>query len=216
MKAVIFDMDGLLIDSEPLWRVAEKEVFGALGLALTDAMCEETTGLRTDEVVAYWYEKQPWKGEAKSLEDVAHELLARMQELIRAHGVPLQGVYEILQLLQNRQLAVGLASSSPPALIDAVIDKLRIRRHFHVLCSAIHEEFGKPHPAVYFTAARRLGMRPRDCLVFEDSLNGIRAAKAAGMVTVAVPAAHQYEDERFDEADFKLRSLSDFSWDILR
>jgi sugar-phosphatase len=213
---VIFDMDGLLINSEPLWHVAEKEVFGARGLTLTDAMCEETTGLRTDEVVAYWYAKQPWPGGCQSFEAMAHEILVRMQELIRAHGVALQGVHDILQLLQQRQLALGLASSSPPALIDTVVDKLRIRHYFRVLCSAIDEAWGKPHPAVYLTAAKRLGLPPRDCLVFEDSINGIRAAKAAGMITVAVPAVHQYEDERFGEADFKLRSLTDFSWDLVR
>jgi mannitol-1-/sugar-/sorbitol-6-/2-deoxyglucose-6-phosphatase len=216
VQAVIFDMDGLLIDSEPLWHVAEKEVFGARGLTLTDAMCEETTGLRTDEVVAYWYAKQPWPGERQNFEEVADEILIRMQELIRAHGVALQGVYEVLQLLQHRQLALGLASSSPPALIDTVVDKLHIRPYFRVLCSAVDEEWGKPHPAVYLTAAKRLGLPPRDCLVFEDSINGIRAAKAAGMMTVAVPAGHQYEDERFGEADFKLRSLSEFSWDLVR
>lgn len=217
MKAVIFDMDGLLIDSEPLWHVAEKEVFGALGLTLTDAMCEETTGLRTDEVVAYWYAKRPWQGgSGQRLEDVAHAILIRMQELIHTQGVPLQGVHDILQRLQHRPLPLGIASSSPPALIDAVVDKLRIRHYFRVLCSAIDEEFGKPHPAVYLTAAKRLGLPPRDCLVFEDSINGVRAAKAAGMMTVAVPARHQYEDERFGEADFKLRSLSEFSWDMAR
>lgn len=151
MQAVIFDMDGLLIDSEPLWHVAEQEVFGALGLTLTDAMCEETTGLRTDEVVAYWYAKQPWPGGGQRFEDVAHEILVRMQELIRAHGVALQGVYDILQLLQHRQLALGLASSSPPALIDTVVDKLRLQHYFRVLCSAIDEAWGKPHPAVYLT-----------------------------------------------------------------
>ena len=216
MQAVIFDMDGLLIDSEPLWHVAEKEVFGTLGLTLTEAMCEETTGLRTDEVVAYWYAKQPWPGDRQRFEDVAHEILVRMQELIRTHGVALQGVDDILQLLQQRQLALGLASSSPPALIDTVVDKLCIRHYFRVLCSAIDEAWGKPHPAVYLTAAKRLGLPPRDCLVFEDSVNGIRAAKAAGMITVAVPAVHQYEDERFNEADFKLRSLSEFSWDLVK
>jgi sugar-phosphatase len=217
VKAVIFDMDGLLIDSEPLWHMAEKEVFGALGLVLTDAMCEETTGLRTDEVVAYWYEKRPWPGGGvKSLEDVTDEILLRMQALIAAQGAPLQGVHDILQRFQHRLLPLGLVSSSPPVLIDAVIDKLCIRHYFRVLCSAIDEVLGKPHPAVYFTAAKRLGLPPRDCLVFEDSINGIRAAKAAGMITVAVPAEHQYEDDRFGEADFKLRSLSEFSWDMVR
>jgi sugar-phosphatase len=159
-------------------------------------MCEETTGLRTDAVVAYWYKKWPWQGSSESLEDVVHEIITRMQELVRAHGVALQGVYDILPLLLQRQLTLGLASSSPPVLIDAVVDKLRIRHYFRVLCSATDEEMGKPHPAVYLTAAKRLGLPPRDCLVFEDSINGMRSAKAAGMVTVAVPARHQYEDAR--------------------
>ena len=121
----------------------------------------------------------------------------------------------MLHDLAQRSLVIGVASSSPPALIDTVIDKLGIRTYFQVLCSAMDEEFGKPHPAVYLTTAARLGVEPHECLVFEDSMTGVRAAKAAGMTTVAVPAAHQYEDGRFTEADLKLRSLNDFSWDMV-
>ena len=213
MKAVIFDMDGILIDSEPLWHIAEKEVFGALGITLTDAMCEETTGLRTDAMVAYWYDKQPWSH--KSFETVADEIIERMRQLVDTYGVALAGVHEMLHDLAQRPLGIGVASSSPPALIDTVVDKLDIRTYFQVLCSAMDEEFGKPHPAVYLTTATRLGVEPHECLVFEDSMTGVRAAKAAGMTTVAVPAAHQYEDHRFAAADVKLRSLRDFSWDMV-
>lgn len=213
MKAVIFDMDGILIDSEPLWHIVEKEAFGAVGIILTDAMCEETTGLRTEAVVAYWYDRQPWPDKRQAT--VADEIIAGMAELVDTHGGPMAGVVEILDDLVQRPLRLGVASSSPPALIDKVIDKLGIRSYFHALCSAIHEEFGKPHPAVYMTAAARLEVEPHECLVFEDSIAGVRAAKAAGMTTVAVPASHQYSDHRFTEADLKLRSLCDFSWEMV-
>ena len=213
MKAVIFDMDGILIDSEPLWHIAEKEVFGALGIPLTDAMCEETTGLRTDALVTYWYDKQPWPH--KPFETVADEIIERMRQLVDAHGVALAGVYKMLHDLAQRRLVLGVASSSPPALIDTVVDKLEIRTYFQVLCSAMEEEFGKPHPAVYLTTATRLGVEPHECLVFEDSVTGVRAAKAAGMTTIAVPAPHQYEDHRFAEADLKLRSLWDFAGEMV-
>ena len=156
MKAVIFDMDGILIDSEPLWHIAEKKVFGTLGITLTDAMCEETTGMRTDALVAYWYDKQPWPH--KSFETVADEIIERMRQLVDAHGMALAGVHEILHDMAQRPLRVGVASSSPPTLIDTVVDKLEIRTYFQVLCSAMEEECGKPHPAVYLTAAARLGV----------------------------------------------------------
>jgi sugar-phosphatase len=194
MKAAIFDMDGLLIDSEPLWRLAEKEVFA-------------------DEVVAHWYKLRPWHG--KSLEDVERELIERMKELTEMHGVALEGVYDILDILQGRGFKLALASSSPHVLIGTVVNKLYIRQYFEVLCSAIDEKFGKPHPAIYLTTAERLGVHPSDCVVFEDSVTGIRSAKAAGMMAIAVPAMNQYGDRRFAEADLKFKSLSDFSLEML-
>jgi sugar-phosphatase len=213
MKAAIFDMDGLLIDSEPLWRLAEKEVFGQIGISLTDEMCEEMMGRRTDEVVAHWYKLRPWHG--KSLEDVERELIERMKELTEMHGVALEGVYDILDILQGRGFKLALASSSPHVLIGTVVNKLYIRQYFEVLCSAIDEKFGKPHPAIYLTTAERLGVHPSDCVVFEDSVTGIRSAKAAGMMAIAVPAMNQYGDRRFAEADLKFKSLSDFSLDMV-
>ena len=206
MKAAIFDMDGLLIDSEPLWRVAEKQVFGLVGIRLTDRMCEETVGFRTDQLVAHWYERYPWQG--KSLQTVEQELIVRVKELIEAHGTALPGVYETLEALKRHHFRLGLASSSPHVLIDSVVDKLGIRHYFEVICSALDEEHGKPNPAIYLTAARRLGAAPRECIVFEDSLAGIRAAKSAGMTVIAVPGAGQYEDGELREADMKLKSLS--------
>lgn len=213
MKAVIFDMDGLLIDSEPLWRRAEIEVFGSVGVHLTEDMCRQTMGYRADEVVSYWFGRYPWKG--KSFKTVEHEILAAVIRLISAQGKPLPGVHEILERLAQEGLRIGLASSSPYELIDAVLDKLEIAHFFEIKRSAMDEEFGKPNPAVYLTAMAYLGVSPAECFAFEDSVSGMRAAKAAGIVTIAVPDAGHFNDSRFEEADSKLRSLQDFDMVLL-
>ncbi|MDD5724061.1 MAG: hexitol phosphatase HxpB [Syntrophales bacterium] len=214
MRAAIFDMDGVLIDSEPLWRRAEKEVFGRVGIALTKDMCLKTMGLRLDEVVAYWHQQFPWT--EKSLQQVEEEVLSAMHKQISEEGKALRGVHETLELLQGAGLMLAIASSSPLSLIKTVVNKLEIHAFFQSLCSAEEDEFGKPDPAVYLRTADRLAVDPRECFVFEDSLLGVRSAKSAGMTVFAVPAADQYDDPRFNEADFKVRSLQEFSFDMIK
>lgn len=214
MMAAIFDMDGLLIDSEPLWRQAERHVFRTVGVILTDAMCHETQGLRSDEVVAYWYRRFPWGG--KTCEQVRAELIDAVTRLVAAAGEPLPGVYEVLEALRAAGLKLGLASSSPPLLIESVVQKLGIERYFTATCSAVDQKRGKPDPAVYLEAARCLDTAPSECVAFEDSVPGVRSAKAAGMQVVAVPARSQFADPEFDIADWKLHSLADFSPALLR
>jgi beta-phosphoglucomutase-like phosphatase (HAD superfamily) len=204
--AVIFDMDGLLIDSEPLWRRAEIEVLGTVGLCLTQADVIRTTGLRIDDVVAFWYRQRPWA--TPPPEVVAARIVDRVIELVRAEGVLLPGVVAALDFFAVRGLPLGLASSSPWRLIEAVLDCFGLRARFEVVCSAEGMAHGKPHPAVYLDAARRLGHAPTACLALEDSVPGVLAAKAAGMGCIAVPAAEQRDDPRFERADAVLDSLA--------
>ena len=206
-------MDGLLIDSEPLWRLAERRVFGAVGLELSDAQCMETMGLRTDEVVAYWYERRPWSG--PSPEAVERRLIGTVSELIGERGEPLPGVEETLGLLFGAGFRLALASSSPPSLIDAVLAKLGLTARFEVACSAIHEERGKPDPAVYLTTCRELGVEPRRCVAFEDSPAGVRSARAAGMTVVAVPHPDMRGHRAYDQAHQVLGSLLDFRLEMV-
>ena len=213
MNTAIFDMDGVLIDSEPLWRIAEQRVFRSVGIRLNDDMCLQTMGYRTDEVVAYWYQQYPWKN--KKLAEVEHEIVAEMERLISEQGCALEGVYDVLTILKQSRFKIGLASSSALTLINVVIDKLDIRQYFQVLHSAEDEEHGKPDPAVYLTASRRLNSDPGGCVAFEDSIPGVRAAKSAGMKVIAIPAPDQYNDKKFNEADIKLKSLKDFSIDMI-
>ncbi len=213
MKAAVFDMDGLLIDSEPLWRQAEKSTFREVGIELTDQMCHQTLGLRADEVVAHWYGKFPWTG--VTLEEVEIRLVSSVQRLISAQGQPLKGVCTTLSVLRKAGFKLGLASSSPHVLIETVVGKLDVRDYFAVMCSAVDEDRGKPDPAVYLKAAEKLGVDPTNCIAFEDSVSGVRSAKSAGMSVIAVPAENQYCEREFEMADIKLRSLAEFSIEML-
>jgi HAD superfamily hydrolase (TIGR01509 family) len=188
-QAVIFDMDGLLIDSEPLWKRAEREVFGAEGIEISDAMAEVTATMTTRQVAQHWYGIRPWR--EKSIEDVEAAVVARVADLIRAGSTTMPGVREILALCAEGGWRVGLASNSPAVLCQLVLRELGIEDRFHAVVSADHVEQGKPDPAIYLLAARMLGVAPRHCLVFEDSPTGVRAARAAGMSVVAIPSAGQ-------------------------
>ncbi|CAN5918488.1 hexitol phosphatase HxpB [soil metagenome] len=213
LQAVIFDMDGLLIDSEPHWRAAEIEIFGALGLILTEEQCMQTMGLRLDEVVRHWHERHPWQ--QRSLKEVESEILQAVEDRVNLYGTAMEGVAEILELFRRQNFRIALASSSSLRLITFVLRKLGIREAFEVVHSAEFEEYGKPHPAIFLSTARQLGLPPTQCLVFEDSFNGLIAAKAARMKAVAVPEGDAFAQTRYDFADLKLRSLSEFNLDHL-
>lgn len=213
MKAVIFDMDGVIVDSEGLWRQAERAVFAEVGLALSDADCEKTMGMRSDEVIAYWYGQEPWAG--ASIEEVETRLTHLMLTLISEKAIAMAGAEHAISIAQRAGHQLGLASSSCPDLINAVLVKLGLENTFRVACSAINEKFGKPHPAVFLTAARKLGVQPELCVAIEDSAAGVRAALDASMRVIAVPPPHLFDDPAYDGAHTKLRSLQDFALELL-
>jgi sugar-phosphatase len=212
IQAVIFDMDGLLIDSEPLWEATEIEVFSAVGLALTGERCKETTGLRTDEVVAHWLRLYPWSAPAP--EEVERRLISGVIARIGREGAPKPGMARAIALARARSEKVALASSSSYAVISAAVARLGIGTALDLIYSAEEEEYGKPHPGVYLTAAKRLGVPPSRCLALEDSLNGVLAAKAARMRCIAVPEGEARRDPRFAIADARLDSLEELSADL--
>lgn len=188
IRAIVFDMDGVLVDSEPLWHTAEIELFGAVGVPLTVADCLQTTGLRIDEVVRRRHAERPWT--TPSCDDLARSIVARVVALVGARGTPMAGAVEAVRFARARVDQLALASSSPRALIDAVLARLGVRDAFDVVHSAEGEAHGKPAPDVYLTTARMLGVDPAACAAIEDSANGLRAALAAGMRAIAVPDPH--------------------------
>jgi mannitol-1-/sugar-/sorbitol-6-/2-deoxyglucose-6-phosphatase len=213
ISAVIFDMDGLLVDSEPLWRRAEIAAFAEVGVPLTETLCLETTGLRIDQVVEHWGRRFGFTG--KTHAELRRDILDRVAALITSEAHPLPGAREAVERAAA-ELPIALASSSPHAIIDAVLARFSIRDRFRVIHSADEEPYGKPHPVVFLSTAARLGVNPVDCLVLEDSFNGVLAAKSARMRCVAVPEAAQRGDPRFVIADRILSSLVELDDDTWR
>jgi HAD superfamily hydrolase (TIGR01509 family) len=206
-QAVIFDMDGLITDTEPLWKQAEKEIFGQYGLCLTDDLLRQVMGFRLNEVVAYWYQYQPWSN--PDFEQTEHQIIQRMLELISNSATLMPGVLALLQYLRQHDKKMAIASSSSMELIHAVVQKLQIGSYFDLLYSAQFEPYGKPHPGIFITAAKQLDATPLMSMVIEDSINGVIAAKAAKMQCIAVPESATWDDARFALADYKLASLSE-------
>jgi sugar-phosphatase len=213
LAAALFDMDGLLVDSEPLWREAEVRVFGAHGLPLTEADCATTSGLRIDEVVVHW--KAHFGAHALGTDALVAAIVEELVGLVRAKATAKPGVAEVLDRCAARGLAIALASSSSPRIIDAVLETLAIGPRFGARVSAEALPFGKPHPEVFLQTARILAVEPRACVVFEDSMFGVVAAKAARMTCVAVPDEHQKGDPRYVLADVTLASLAEVTIELL-
>ena len=210
IQAVIFDMDGLLIDSEPLWQESEKIVFHKVGIQLSDSQVTQTTGLRVDEVVSYWFSRFPWDENSISQWEVERDIIETVKKLIQEKWKAKKWVFEILEFCSQKNIPLAIASSSALSIIETVVDWLDIQKYFSVLYSAEHEKYGKPHPGVYISACEKLGVRPVDCIAFEDSLNGVLAAKSAKIRCIAVPEEINKHNPKFAIADMKLDSLLDF------
>lgn len=213
VEAAIFDMDGLLIDSEPVWREVEVELFNELGVPLTEELAAETMGLRADEVVSHWYDRHPW--DSPSPEAVSEALIDRMVEEVSTRDIALPGAHAAFDVVEEAGLPAAIASSSPSRLIEAAIGNLGLTSRLAVVQSAEHEPFGKPHPGVYIKTAQKLGVAPSLCLTFEDSPNGILAAKAAKMKCIAVPEEIMRDNPVISIADKILYSLVQFDRAVL-
>jgi sugar-phosphatase len=214
INTVLYDMDGLLLDTEPLWgesmlRIAEKHK-----IPITRKRFKDTTGLRIYEVTDHWAIHFPWEG--KSPKEVADEILEDIIATSKDKGSVIRGVVSSLEMLKKHKYKIGLASSSPKHMIDALIEHFDIRKYFDQVTSADAVELGKPHPAVFIHCAESLGVKPNQCLVLEDSVNGMIAGKAARMKVIVVPDELHFDDPRFSLADKKLRSLEDLDIEMIK
>lgn len=210
--AAIFDMDGLIINSEPLWRKAEIAIFKEVSVFLTEDDCESTAGLRIDEVIQYWYDRFPWDEKwGATRQDIETKIIDRLVELVLSEGEALPGIPTVFEFFSSRNIPMAVASSSSYRIINAVLGKLNIERYFDLVYSAEDEAFGKPHPGIFITAAKKMRKEPVNCLVFEDSFNGVLAGLSARMKVIAVPESHNFDKPKFGIAHMKLASLTDFN-----
>ena len=213
-KAVIFDMDGLLIDSEPFWEDAGSETLLQFGKKLTTAEYHSSTGLRTEEWIEHWFRHfdLPMQGAPGAVDTIIQKAI----EKIDANANVFEGVDTIIHFFKQRSFQIGLATSSPLSLVDVVLKKLGLQNSFDAITSAEKLPFGKPHPEVYLNCAAELGLKGMECIAFEDSFNGMIAAKAARMKCVVVPATTAYDHPKWNAADLKLRSLLEFDEEKLK
>jgi HAD superfamily hydrolase (TIGR01509 family) len=192
-RAVIFDVDGLLVESEEYWDEARRTFVAEHGGGWTRADQKRVMGANSAEWAGYIRERF-------GIERPPEQIISAVQERVRA-------------LSERYSLAV--ASSAPRLVIEAVLDHLGVRPQFQAVVSADKVPRGKPEPDVYLEVARRLGVDPTQAVAFEDSENGVRAAKAAGMRVVAVPNRGYASPGGFEQADLVLASLEDFRPELL-
>lgn len=208
----VFDLDGLLIDSEPYWRWAQERALKEAGAELTLEMQLETTGLRLKEAVQVW---RTWFPGADLL-GVGGRIAELVKDRIRREGTAKAGAGHAIRICREQGCRLAVASSSPMEVIGAALERIGVADCFQAVVTAEAEEHGKPHPAVYLSAARALDLRAADCIAFEDSLHGLRSARAAGMHCVAVPEEHNRMRPDFAVADRILASLEEFRAEFLR
>ncbi len=213
IDTVLFDMDGLLLDTEPLWGECMLNVAQRHGIPITWSQFKETTGLRIYEVTDHWAIHYPWRGSAPH--DVAEEILDEIIAASKKRASALKGVERSLELLRDNKFKIGLASSSPMRMIMELVNHFNLTHYFDCITSADAVALGKPHPAVFLHCAAELGSKANQCLVFEDSVNGMIAAKAARMKVIVVPDEHNFNNLGYALADRKLRSLEEFELSML-
>lgn len=205
ITTAIFDMDGLLIDSEPFWYEAAQECLMKFGMTIGEEQYVETTGLRTKEFLQHWFDV--FDIDQAQIPNTEKEITDLVIAKVMESGTMMDGVAEAMELVKQSSLKVGLASSSPLALINAVLEKTNMEQYFSAICSAEFLPFGKPNPQVFINCAIALGSHPAACICFEDSFNGMIAAKAARMKCIVVPHPDQYHQDRWNIADLRLNSL---------
>lgn len=202
-------MDGILIDSEPLWQQTEIALFGEFGIELTEEMLVNTRGLRSEEMVHYWCSR--FKIDSVTQEELMNRYDDQMIETMRARVPLMEGAEEAIRFFREKKLPIALASCSTHAQIDAAMNRYGLKRNFGLVVSAANGMPGKPHPEVYLQTAAQMGIDPTFCLAIEDSFYGVIAAKAARMKVVAMPDPSEHDQPRFGAADVKIRSLSEIN-----
>ncbi len=200
-KAVIFDLDGTLVDSMWMWKSIDVEYLGRYGYDCPEDLQKEIEGMSFSETAAYFKARF---GLPDSLEEIKQAWTDMSMEKYRTQ-VPLKrGAKDFLDYMARHGVKAGIATSNGKAMVDAVLEALKIRPYFQVVATACEVAAGKPAPDIYLNVAGRLGVEPRECLVFEDVPAGIQAGKSAGMTVCAVEDAfsRHMQREKAELADF--------------
>jgi len=209
MKAIIWDLDGVIVDSAPYHFSAWRELFGRLGKDYAAEDFKRNFGRRNDDILRSVLGNSP-EEEIKVLAQQKEEIF---RERIREKVKPLPGVLELLEDAHSGGFRMALVSSAPQENIELILSSLGIKEYFDCLISGQELQRGKPDPEGFLLAAEKLGVAPARCIVIEDALSGVEAAKRAGMKCIAVTTTHP--KELFSGADLVVDSLEDVSTQAL-
>ena len=212
IEAVIFDLDGVLLDSEQVWDEAREQLAKERGGRWHENAQRDMMGMSSVEWSRYMHDVI---GLPEPPEEISREVVERMAKLYREHLPVVPGAREAVERLAARW-PLGLASSSNRELIDLALELLGVKHLFKATLSSEEVTRGKPAPDVYLEAARRLGVDPTHAAAIEDSENGIRAAEASGMRVIAIPNQHfPPADDALTQADVLLRSLEELTPEVV-
>jgi HAD superfamily hydrolase (TIGR01509 family) len=207
VQAVVFDLDGVLVDSEQVWDEIREQLARERGGTWSDTAQQDMMGMSSPEWSRYMHERVGLK---ESPDEINAEVVRRLQARYAEKLPLLPGAVEAVHRLGARW-PLGLATSSNRPVITTVLEAAQLTPFFAATVSSEEVAHGKPAPDVYVEAARRLGVDPRRAAAIEDSHNGIRSARAAGMRVVAIPNPHFPPGDALDEADVVLSSLDELT-----
>ena len=209
IQGVLFDMDGLVLDTECLYSRFWQEAAVSLGYPMTR---EQSLGMRALNAVAGQKQLESYFGPGINYQQVRQVRIQRMNAYIAAHGVaPKPGIRELLQYLKGRKIPAALATSSPLDRVEAYMGPLGLLPWFQALCSGYNVPHGKPEPDIFLYAAEKIGVPPENCLVLEDSPAGILSASCAGCFPVIVPD----QDQPSPETQALLSARADSLLDVI-
>lgn len=205
-RCVIFDMDGVLLDTEPLWGESMMAVAQSHGIKVGYNELRFTTGLRIHEVTRFWADKFPWEKSVSS-DEVAEDILDHIIANAKVNGRVMPGIKEHLEYLKQNKFPIGVATSSPRRMLQALLEHYDLLSFFDVAVCGDEVSLAKPHPEIYLKCAALLGIPGYDCTAVEDSVNGMVAAKAARMRVIAVPEQAKLKLPAFGLADKVVPSM---------
>ena len=205
MRAFIFDMDGVIIDSEPIHRQVHKEIMNTLGVNISKGELALYAGATNEYIFTKLKERYGIKESVSELMDYKSKLI--INKVKEESLEPINGIRELLNALRKNNIKTAIGSSSPRSLIEAVIDKFNLHGAFDCIVSGEEVERSKPYPDVYIEVSKKLGINPEKCIVVEDSHNGVQAAKSAGMKCIGFDNINSGNQD-LSKADVRVDAIS--------